>query len=132
MKRSERLKQLAEDFGKQLYEKIAEEQGLLKTGEIVDVFVSVAVRLTHPTVSCTISDHNENAVFDDKRLKISVAELGLSVRATNCLENESINTVGDIVQKTADELLEIRTLGETVLNEITTKLAEYGLKIKGE
>ena len=58
---------------------------------------------------------------------MSLADLKLSVRATNCLESENIHTVRDLVTRTEDQLLEVRNFGETTLNEVREKLAELGL-----
>jgi DNA-directed RNA polymerase subunit alpha len=63
----------------------------------------------------------------DTKLGMSLAELKLSVRAMNCLESENINTVRDLVQKTEDQLLEVRNFGETTLTEVKEKLNELGL-----
>ena len=54
---------------------------------------------------------------------MSLAELKLSVRAMNCLESENIHTVRDLVQKTEDQLLEVRNFGETTLNEVKRQAA---------
>ena len=56
-------------------------------------------------------------------------ELNLSVRATNCLESENINTVRDLVTRSPDDLLEVRNFGETTLNEVQDKLADIGLRL---
>ena len=69
-----------------------------------------------------------DAVMEQK-LKMSLAELRLSVRASNCLESENINTVRDLVQRTEDQLLEVRNFGETTLNEVREKLSELGLHL---
>src|SRR6187431_1222957 len=63
----------------------------------------------------------------EAKLNMSLAELKLSVRAMNCLETENINTVRDLVQKTEDQLLEVRNFGETTLQEVREKLTELGL-----
>lgn len=65
----------------------------------------------------------------DAKLNLSVGELKLSVRATNCLESENINTVRDLVQRTEDQLLEVRNFGETTLSEVKEKLTEMGLRL---
>ena len=65
----------------------------------------------------------------DRKLDMTLAELELSVRATNCLESEGIMTVRDLVVKTDDELLEVRNFGETTLREVKAKLAERGLTL---
>ena len=63
----------------------------------------------------------------ERKLNMSLAELELSVRATNCLESEGITTVRDLVIRTDEELLEVRNFGETTLREVKNKLAERGL-----
>src|SRR5207248_7996985 len=65
----------------------------------------------------------------ERKLNMSLAELELSVRATNCLESEGITTVRDLVIRTDDELLEVRNFGETTLREVKAKLAERGLHL---
>jgi DNA-directed RNA polymerase subunit alpha len=65
----------------------------------------------------------------ERKLNMSLAELELSVRATNCLESEGIATVRDLVMRTDEELLEVRNFGETTLKEVKGKLAERGLNL---
>jgi DNA-directed RNA polymerase subunit alpha len=65
----------------------------------------------------------------EAKLNMSLAELDLSVRATNCLESENINTVRDLVQRSEDQLLEVRNFGETTLTEVREKLADHGLRL---
>ncbi len=74
------------------------------------------------------SSSGSDAILESK-LNMSVAELRLSVRATNCLESEDINTVRDLVQKSEDQLMEVRNFGETTLNEVRAKLTEIGLHL---
>jgi DNA-directed RNA polymerase subunit alpha len=65
----------------------------------------------------------------ESKLNMSLAELRLSVRATNCLESENILTVRDLVTKNEDQLLELRNFGETTLNEVREKLTSIGLRL---
>ena len=65
----------------------------------------------------------------ETRLSLTLGDLKLSVRATNCLESESIHTVHDLVQRSEDQLLEVRNFGETTLNEVREKLADLGLRL---
>lgn len=65
----------------------------------------------------------------ERKLNMSLAELELSVRATNCLESEGITTVRDLVIRTDEELLEVRNFGETTLREVKSKLQERGLHL---
>src|SRR5246500_3108703 len=65
----------------------------------------------------------------ERKLNMSLAELELSVRATNCLESEGITTVRDLVIRTDEELLEVRNFGETTLKEVKSKLQERGMHL---
>jgi DNA-directed RNA polymerase subunit alpha len=61
-----------------------------------------------------------------------VTDLNLSVRARKCMNRLGINTLGDLVQRTADELLESKNFGMTSLNEVREKLRQYGLTLRGD
>ena len=65
----------------------------------------------------------------EAKLAMNLAELDLSVRATNCLESENINTVRDLVTHTEDQLLEVRNFGETTMIEVREKLSDIGLRL---
>ena len=65
----------------------------------------------------------------DMKLGMSLSELQLSVRATNCLESEGIFTVRDLVSLSEDQLLEVRNFGETTLIEVREKLSDAGLRL---
>jgi DNA-directed RNA polymerase subunit alpha len=69
-----------------------------------------------------------DAVLESK-LNMTIADLKLSVRATNCLESENINSVRDLVSRSEDVLMEVRNFGETTLNEVKEKLSELGLHL---
>ena len=62
-------------------------------------------------------------------LNRSVEELELSVRSYNCLKNASIQTIGDLVQKTEAEMLRTKNFGRKSLNEIKEILANMGLSL---
>lgn len=65
----------------------------------------------------------------EEKLDRSLAELNLTVRATNCLESEGINTVRDLVSRTEEQLLQVRNFGETTLHEVRERLESIGLKL---
>lgn len=64
-----------------------------------------------------------------RKLEKSINDLNLNVRASNCLEMARILTIGDLVRKTEDELLQLRSFGKTSLTEVKSKLAEIGLSL---
>jgi len=61
-----------------------------------------------------------------------VAELKLSIRARRTVENLGCLTLGDVTQHAEEELLGMPNFGVTSLLELKNKLAEYGLKLKGD
>lgn len=58
-----------------------------------------------------------------------IDELELTVRSANCLKAENIYYVGDLIQKTEQELLKTPNLGRKSLNEIKSVLAAHGLSL---
>jgi len=58
-----------------------------------------------------------------------VDELELSVRSANCLKNDNIVYIGDLIQKTEAEMLRTPNFGRKSLNEIKAVLAEMGLHL---
>ena len=65
----------------------------------------------------------------EAKLNRTVGEMRLSVRAANCMEAGNIFNVRDLVQRTEDDLMEIRNFGETTLVEIRQILDELGLHL---
>lgn len=61
-----------------------------------------------------------------------IAELNLSVRARKCMVRLGINTIGELVRRTGDELLECKNFGVTSLTEVREKLTGHGLKLRGD
>ncbi|HBT76248.1 MAG TPA: DNA-directed RNA polymerase subunit alpha [Planctomycetaceae bacterium] len=66
-----------------------------------------------------------------KRLEMSTAELGLSVRTTNCLDDHGISTVGDLLACNREELLTISNFGEKTLEEVYKALEKFGFYRRG-
>ncbi|HEX9377199.1 MAG TPA: DNA-directed RNA polymerase subunit alpha [Actinomycetota bacterium] len=73
---------------------------------------------------------DETALSGD--LAITIEELNLSVRSYNCLKREGINTVGDLVQRSEAELMDIRNFGQKSIDEVKAKLEELGLGLREE
>ena len=65
-------------------------------------------------------------------LALTVEDLNLSVRSYNCLKREGVNTVGDLVQKSEAELMDIRNFGQKSIDEVKAKLDELGLGLREE
>jgi len=63
-------------------------------------------------------------------LDLPIEDLDLSERPRNCLKRAQVNTVGELVEKTADDLLAITNFGQKSLDEVLAKLDERGLALR--
>jgi DNA-directed RNA polymerase subunit alpha len=59
-----------------------------------------------------------------------IEDLDLTVRSYNCLKREGVTTVAELIDKTEDDLIEIRNFGQKSIDEVKAKLDEMGLSLK--
>lgn len=64
-------------------------------------------------------------------LELAIEELDLSERPRNCLKRAQVNTVGELLTKSEDDLLAITNFGQKSLDEVIEKLDERGLSLRG-
>ena len=115
---------------------VSPQMAIVEGAKILRKHLNPFVQYAEPGPEIAVEDRMEAAATGDavdhemeRKLNMSLAELELSVRATNCLESEGITTVRDLVIRTDEELLEVRNFGETTLREVKMKLAERGLQL---
>jgi DNA-directed RNA polymerase subunit alpha len=77
----------------------------------------------------TTSDEKRDELPFNRNLLRKVDELELSVRSANCLKNDNIIYIGDLVQKSEAEMLRTPNFGRKSLNEIKEVLAQMGLHL---
>lgn len=65
----------------------------------------------------------------EKVLEMNIDELELSVRSYNCLKRAGINTVEELTNRTAEDMMKVRNLGRKSLEEVLAKLKELGLSL---
>lgn len=111
---------------------VAPEMALVESAKILRKHLNPFVQYTElgPQIRSPIRDGGtgiDSAL--EAKLSMSLSELNLSVRASNCLESENIMTVRDLVTRTEDQLLEVRNFGETTLAEVQHKLRDLGLHL---
>jgi DNA-directed RNA polymerase subunit alpha len=113
---------------------ISPQMALVEGAKILRKHLNPFIQYAEPGPEMAIDERPDTPVISDsvdheleRKLNMSLAELELSVRATNCLESEGITTVRDLVIRTDEELLEVRNFGETTLKEVKAKLSERGL-----
>jgi DNA-directed RNA polymerase subunit alpha len=84
------------------------------------------------TISSTTTVVEKVEAQRDKVLEMTIEELDLSVRSFNCLKRANINTVGDLISKTEEEMIKVRNLGRKSLEEVVHKLAMMGLSLTSD
>lgn len=66
----------------------------------------------------------------EKVLEMNIDELELSVRSYNCLKRAGINTVAELCDRTAEDMMKVRNLGKKSMDEVQEKLKELGLELR--
>ena len=114
---------------------VTPQMALVEGAKILRKHLNPFIQYAEPGPEVGLTEQPEVAAGDqvdhelERKLNMSLAELELSVRATNCLESEGITSVKDLVIRTDEELLEVRNFGETTLKEVKGKLQERGLSL---
>ena len=84
-------------------------------------------REEEPTYDPAVLSDDERALLDRP-----IADLNLSVRARKCMVRLGLSTIGELVRRTGDDLLECKNFGVTSLNEVREKLTQANLKLRGD
>jgi DNA-directed RNA polymerase subunit alpha len=108
---------------------ITPREGLASAGGTLHELVSLFADLAEAQ-SVSVGPAEDEEVPGD--YQITIEELNLSVRSYNCLKREGINAVGDLVQKSESELMDIRNFGQKSIDEVKLKLEELGLGLREE
>jgi len=115
---------------------LSPQMALVEGAKILRKHLNPFIQYAEPGPEMALDDRADSAIVSDsvdheleRKLNMSLAELELSVRATNCLESEGITTVRDLVSRNDEELLEVRNFGETTLKEVKAKLSERNLHL---
>ena len=111
---------------------VAPEMALVEAAKILRKHLNPFVQYTElgPQVRSPARDISLSMDSNmESKLNMNLADLNLSVRASNCLESENIMTVRDLVSRSEDQLLEVRNFGETTLTEVRNKLRDLGMHL---
>lgn len=106
---------------------VSPEDAVAYAARILQDQLSVFVNFEEPTKE-KAQDSVPELAFNPALLK-KVDELELSVRSANCLKNDNIVYIGDLIQKTEAEMLRTPNFGRKSLNEIKEVLAQMGLHL---
>ena len=104
---------------------VTPEDALALAARILQDQLSLFVNFEEP--AATIAEEQREELPFNRNLLRKVEELELSVRSANCLKNDNIIYIGDLVQKTESDMLRTPNFGRKSLNEIKEVLSHMGL-----
>jgi DNA-directed RNA polymerase subunit alpha len=104
---------------------VSPEDAVAYAARIMQDQLQVFITFEEPTETAT-QEKEDELPFNPTLLK-KVDELELSVRSANCLKNDNLVYIGDLVQKTENDMLRTPNFGRKSLNEIKEVLTQMGL-----
>jgi len=104
---------------------IRPDEAVSLAAKILNTHIALFVNLTEQVDVVEIAP-DKDGEDRERILELTIEELDLSVRSYNCLKRAGINTVGELVRKTEDEMMKVRNLGKKSLEEVENKLLELG------
>jgi DNA-directed RNA polymerase subunit alpha len=113
---------------------ILPDEALSKSANILIKYLKVFNKFSPDEIDLEIEQvaEEENEGNEQKKLlEKTIEELDLSVRSYNCLKKSNINTFGNIIDKTEEEIMSIKNLGKKSFEEIKEKVKEFGYNLKG-
>jgi len=111
--------------------RIGPEEALRQASAILRYHLNAFVNYDESEVSFEEepSQEDKEKAEMEKVLGMSIDEIELSVRASNCIQKANIKTIGDLVQKSEGEMLKYKNFGKKSLNEIKKILTDMGLSL---
>lgn len=102
------------------------------------ISIASKMMIEHLQVAVELGESGQNTEFmvetkeevEDVVKDMRIEELVLSVRSSNCLMRAGIKTIGELTNKTEEDMIKVRNLGRKSLKEIKEKLEAYGLGFK--
>src|SRR6202522_2767287 len=108
---------------------ISPRDALASAGQTLRSLVSLVAELADEGYGLELGDVG-SATTGSPDLDLPIEDLDLSERPRNCLKRAQINTVGELIQKSEDDLLAITNFGQKSLDEVLQKLDERGLALR--
>ena len=112
-------------------EVIAPDEALSLGSKIMNEHLNLFIELSDAAKDTEIMKEKEEA-RPDKILSMLIEDLDFSVRSYNCLKRAGINTVGDLINRTEEDMMKVRNLGRKSLEEVMNKLVSLGLSLSDE
>ena len=108
---------------------IQPEEAVSLAAKVLSEHLSLFVDLSERGIEADVMAEKPNDP-KGKVMDMNIDELELSVRSYNCLKRAGINTVEELCNKTADDMMKVRNLGRKSLEEVLAKLNELGLQLR--
>ena len=109
---------------------ISPREALASAGDTLRSLVGLVADMSESPQGLELGDVGA-AVSGSPDLDLPIEDLDLSERPRNCLKRAQVNTVGELIQKSEDDLLAITNFGQKSLDEVLVKLDERGLSLRG-
>jgi DNA-directed RNA polymerase subunit alpha len=110
---------------------ISPREALASAGETLRSLLALVSEMSDMPQGLELGDVG-SASSGSPDLDLPIEDLDLSERPRNCLKRAQVNTVGELVQKTEDDLLAITNFGQKSLDEVLQKLDERGLSLRSK
>lgn len=110
--------------------------GTIKADEAISLAARIMVEHLNLFIGLTDEAANVEIMVEkeedeqNRLLEMSIEELDLSVRSFNCLKRAGIDTIGQLIQKTPQDMMKVRNLGKKSLEEVQEKLAQFNLSLR--
>ncbi|NLF20974.1 MAG: DNA-directed RNA polymerase subunit alpha [Clostridiaceae bacterium] len=107
---------------------VTAESGLSQAADILIEHLALFLNLNNVERAASFRVPDEESEHDQV-LDTAIEDMDFSVRTYNCLKRASINTIGDLVIRTQEDMMKVRNLGKKSLEEVEQKLDELGLAL---
>lgn len=109
---------------------ISAEESATQAAQILMSQIGLFNQMNEEPIIATQTDVDSDTSIRSAVLTMSVDDLELSARSSNCLKRAGIDTVHQLLEKEFDELLKIKNFGEKSIEEINEKLSQYGVALQ--
>jgi DNA-directed RNA polymerase subunit alpha len=109
---------------------ITARDALASAGDTLTKLVQLVADMSEEAPSLELGETSAT-MASSPELEMPIEDLDLSERPRNCLKRAQVNTVGELLRKSEDDLLAITNFGQKSLDEVKEKLNERGLALRG-
>ena len=109
---------------------IAPRDALASAGDTLSKLVQLVADMSDEPPTLELGETSAT-MASSPELEMPIEDLDLSERPRNCLKRAQVNTVGELLRKSEDDLLAITNFGQKSLDEVKEKLNERGLALRG-